>query len=109
MMFILFICPMAFGAAFLGIKAVEYHEHWTHHQFPGPNFQFEGADAAGVSPQNAQIYFSFYWAMTGLHALHMVIGIGLVTWITICGARGRYSADYYSPVAHVGLYWTFVG
>ena len=108
MMVILLIVTMLFGAAFLGIKAVEYHEHWTHHQFPGPNFQFEGAEAGGVSPQNVQIYFSLYWAMTGLHALHMVIGIGLVTWITIAGARGLYSADYYSPVENVGLYWHFV-
>ncbi|HWS98076.1 MAG TPA: cytochrome c oxidase subunit 3 family protein [Candidatus Methylomirabilis sp.] len=108
MMVILLIVTMLFGAAFLGIKAVEYHEHWTHHQFPGPNFQFEGAEAAGVSPQNVQIYFSLYWAMTGLHALHMIIGIGLVTWITIAGARGHYSADYYSPVENVGLYWHFV-
>ena len=46
--------------------------------------------------------------MTGLHALHMVIGVGLVLWIVIAGARGRYSPDYYAPVENVGLYWHFV-
>ena len=61
-----------------------------------------------MNPQNIQIYFSLYWAMTGLHALHMVIGIGLVTWIVIAGWRGAYSADYYCPVENVGLYWHFV-
>jgi cytochrome c oxidase subunit III len=108
LMVILLIITMMFGLAFLGIKAIEYHEHWTHHQFPGPNFSFPEAAEAGVNPQNVQIYFSLYWAMTGLHALHMVIGIGLVLWITIVGARGLYSADYYAPVENVGLYWHFV-
>ncbi len=46
--------------------------------------------------------------MTGLHALHMIIGIGLVTWIVIAGWRGAYGPDYYSPVENVGLYWHFV-
>jgi cytochrome c oxidase subunit 3 len=108
MMIILLLITIVFGCAFLGIKAIEYHEHWTAHEFPGPNFNFEGADAAGVSQQNLQIYFSLYWAMTGLHALHMVIGVGLVAWIIIAGARGMYSPDYYSPVENVGLYWHFV-
>ena len=108
MMVILLLITIVFGAAFLGIKGVEYHEHWTNHQFPGPSFSFPEAEANGVNPQNVQIYFSLYWAMTGLHALHMIIGIGLVTWIVIAGARGAYSADYYSPVENVGLYWHFV-
>ena len=72
---------------FLGIKAVEYHEHWEHHEFPGPNFHFETGDPAhpATDPVHTEIYFSFYWAMTGLHALHMIIGIGLVTWMIIAG------------------------
>ena len=108
LMVVLLIITMLFGLAFLGIKAIEYHEHWTHHQFPGPNFSFPQAEAAGVNPHNVSIYFSLYWAMTGLHALHMVIGVGLVLWITFTAARGIYSADYYSPVENVGLYWHFV-
>jgi cytochrome c oxidase subunit 3 len=108
LMIVLLIITMLFGLAFLGIKAIEYHEHWTHHQFPGPNFSFPQAEAAGVNPHNVSIYFSLYWAMTGLHALHMVIGVGLVLWITFTAARDIYSADYYSPVENVGLYWHFV-
>ena len=108
LMIVLLLITMLFGLTFLGIKAVEYHEHWTNHQFPGPSFQFPEAEAAGVNPHNVEIYFSLYWAMTGLHALHMVIGVGLVAWVVIVGARGLFSADYYSPLENVGLYWHFV-
>ena len=61
------------------------------HEFPGPNFHFETGDPAhpATDPLHTEIYFGLYWAMTGLHALHMVIGIGLVTWLVIGGhARG---------------------
>ena len=57
---------------------------------------------------HTEIYFGLYWAMTGLHALHMIIGIGLVTWLVIAGSRGAFSPVYYSPVENVGLYWHFV-
>lgn len=104
----LLLITIVFALGFLGIKAIEYHEHWVQHEFPGPNFQYEAAEAAGVNPRNVEIYFSLYWAMTGLHALHVIIGIGLIAWIAIAGARGAYSPDYYSPVENVGLYWHFV-
>ena len=99
-----------FGFGFLGIKAVEYHEHWENHEFPGPSFHFETGDPAhpATDPQHTEIYFSLYWAMTGLHALHMVIGIGLVAWLVIAGLMGAYTPHYYSPVENVGLYWHFV-
>ena len=60
------------------------------HEFPGPNFHFETGDPAHPADRSlhTEIYFSLYWAMTGLHALHMIIGIGLVTWIVIAGMRG---------------------
>ncbi len=80
LMIALMLITILFGFGFLGIKAVEYHEHWVHHEFPGPNFHFDTDDPAhpATDPQHTEIYFSLYWAMTGLHALHMVIGIGLV-------------------------------
>ena len=110
LMVILLLITIVFGFGFLGIKAVEYHEHWTNHEFPGPNFNFETGDPAhpATDPLHTQIYFSLYWAMTGLHALHMIIGIGLVTWLVLAGMRGAYSPAYYSPVENVGLYWHFV-
>ena len=46
--------------------------------------------------------------MTGMHALHMVIGFGLMTWIALQARAGRFSSEYYTPVEMVGLYWHFV-
>jgi len=109
-MIVLLLITILFGLGFLGIKAVEYHEHWTHNQFPGPNFHFETEDPAhpATDPRHTEIYFSLYWAMTGLHALHMVIGVGLVSWLVIAGMRGAFSPAWYSPVDNIGLYWHFV-
>jgi cytochrome c oxidase subunit III len=93
-----------FGLAFLGIKGIEYYGHIvTDHQFPGPGFRFEGAN-----PSQVEMFFSFYFAMTGFHALHMVIGVGLVAFIAFQAWKGRYGAHYYTPVENVGLYWHFV-
>jgi len=91
------------GLAFLGVKGIEYHEHWVNHEFPGVSFQWEGP-----LKQNAQLFFSFYWSMTGLHALHMIVGVGLVAYLIITGARRLYTPAYYSPVEVIGLYWHFV-
>ena len=55
-----------------------------------------------------RIFFWIYFVMTGLHALHMIVGLGLMTWLLIMAWRGTYSADYYSPVEISGLYWHFV-
>ncbi len=59
-------------------------------------------------PRQVSIFFSLYFAMTGMHALHMIIGAGLLTWLLIANARGRFSPEYNSPVELVGLYWHFV-
>jgi cytochrome c oxidase subunit III len=99
----LLIATMLMGVAFLGIKAIEYHEHWVDHKVPGPSFEFEGPD-----PQHAQIFFGLYFAMTGFHALHMVIGLGLVSAIIYMAAKKRFTREYHSPVENVGLYWHFV-
>jgi cytochrome c oxidase subunit 3 len=55
-----------------------------------------------------QLYFSLYFTMTGLHALHMIIGIGLMSVITWMAWKGRFDAEYYTPVEMSGLYWHFV-
>jgi cytochrome c oxidase subunit III len=69
----------------------------------GPNFRFEGPESPHV-----QIFFSLYFALTGVHALHMVIGVGLMTVITIMAHRKRFSPEWYTPVELGGLYWHFV-
>ena len=103
MLVMLLIVTMLLGCVFLGIKAVEYHGHWVEHQFPGPSFHFEGPDR-----QHVELFFSLYWAMTGFHALHMLIGVVLVGFIAFFGWHGKYGPDYYNPVENTGLYWHFV-
>jgi cytochrome c oxidase subunit 3 len=97
------LITILFGLAFLGIKAEEYYLHWQRGEFPGLHWDYSGPDPEGVS-----LFFSFYWAMTGFHALHMIIGVGLVSVIAFQAWRGRYTADYYNPVEITGLYWHFV-
>jgi len=97
------LATMLLGAVFLGIKFYEYYEKFVEHLVPGPAFRFEGQHA-----RPAEIFFSLYFAMTGLHALHMIIGIGLLTWLALKARHDRFSAAYYTPVELGGLYWHFV-
>ena len=97
------LVTMVLGAVFLGIKAFEYHHKFETHLVPGPDF---ASDDPAMKP--TQIFFGFYFAMTGMHAVHMIIGLGLMTWLVITAARGRYSSSYYNPVEISGLYWHFV-
>ena len=98
---------LVFGCTFLALKGVEYYQHWRLHEVPGFNFRFV-SNAPGVDPDKVQLFFSLYFIMTGLHALHMLIGIGLVTGVLIYAYKGHYTESYYNPVENVGLYWHFV-
>ena len=97
------LLTLALGLVFLGIKAVEYGHKFEQHLVPGPNFSFPSPLA-----QNVQLFFSFYFAMTGMHALHMVVGVGLLSVLLFQAWRGRYTAEYFTPVEVSGLYWHFV-
>ncbi len=97
------LATVVLGAAFLGIKAVEYSHKFHEHFVPGPSF------AAGeFAARESQIFFSFYFAMTGMHAVHMVIGIFLLLYLAWRAAKGDFSPSYDSPVETIGLYWHFV-
>jgi cytochrome c oxidase subunit 3 len=100
---ILLVVTMALGAAFLGIKSVEYYHKFVEHHVPGPGFQFEEEHI-----KHAQLFFSLYFVMTGLHAVHMIIGLGIMTWMLWWSWRGIITAEYYSPIEISGLYWHFV-
>jgi cytochrome c oxidase subunit III len=101
------IATLVLGSVFLGIKGVEYHEKYVEHHIPGWNFNFEpGADAA--TNAHAQLFFSLYFGMTGLHALHMIIGMGLLLWLVFRARKDSFSPHYFAPVEVVGLYWHFV-
>jgi cytochrome c oxidase subunit 3 len=93
---------------FLGVKAVEYYHKFTEHLVPGPAFRFQDGSHSSVDSQHVQLLFSLYFALTGLHAAHMVIGVGLVGVICWMTHRGRFSPEYHTPVEITGLYWHFV-
>jgi cytochrome c oxidase subunit 3 len=97
------ILTIVFGSVFLVVKYFEYAEKFEHHLVPGPNFDMTLPQAA-----QQQLFFSIYFMMTGIHAIHMVVGIGLMLVILAMAWRGRFSADYYTPVEMSGLYWHFV-
>jgi cytochrome c oxidase subunit III len=97
------VLTMVLGAVFLGIKGVEYAHKFEEHHVPGLGFHFEG-----TAPERANLFFSLYFAMTGLHALHMIIGLGLMTVMFVMAVRGRFSAHWHTPVEISGLYWHFV-
>jgi cytochrome c oxidase subunit 3 len=99
----LLIATMVLGGVFLGIKATEYAHKFAEHHVPGAQFQFERKYFG-----EAQIFFSLYFMMTGLHALHMIVGIGIMLVMTWLAVRGRFSEEYYAPVEVTGLYWHFV-
>ena len=94
---------MLLGLTFLGIKAIEYKDKFDHHLVPGPHFHWEGK-----FPGPAEQFYSLYFAMTGLHALHMIIGLGIMTVIAIMAWKRQFDGTYYTPVEISGLYWHFV-
>jgi cytochrome c oxidase subunit 3 len=101
---LLLVATMALGGVFLGIKSVEYYHKFVEHHVPGPSFHFAEAEFA----RSAQIFFSLYFIMTGLHALHMIIGIGIMLFMLRWAWNGTITPDYHSPIEISGLYWHFV-
>jgi cytochrome c oxidase subunit III len=97
------LITMVLGLTFLVIKLFEYRQKYYAGHIPGPNFRAEGPEAGPL-----QIFFSLYFAMTGLHALHMIIGFVLLAVIAWMAHRGKFSAEWYTPVEMSGLYWHFV-
>ncbi|HEV2063541.1 MAG TPA: cytochrome c oxidase subunit 3 [Thermoanaerobaculia bacterium] len=97
------VATIVLGSVFLGVKAVEYRHKFEDHLVPGPHYVVpEGL------PRQTELFFSLYFCMTGLHALHMIIGVGLLTWLILRTRRGDFTPAYSSPVEMVGLYWHFV-
>jgi len=122
------------GFIFFGVKYVEYAQKFHHHLVPGRNFDItycvnnpekcEDIDAKDLNIErneieeamqadpdlnaHAQLYYSAYFGMTGLHALHMVIGAGLLIWLLRGSLAGRFTPEWNTPVDIVGLYWHFV-
>jgi cytochrome c oxidase subunit 3 len=104
---------MILGLAFLGIKAIEYKDKFEEHHVPGGSFSFDHVPIPGhpgqyANPHHAEIFFSLYFVMTGLHALHMIIGLGIFSWLLFMSWKGHFTPEYHTPVEIGGLYWHFV-
>jgi cytochrome c oxidase subunit 3 len=111
------VWTIVLGSVFLGIKGYEYYHKFQEHLVPGPSFSLidsHGASRAAsasdeqVHPGHVELFFSFYFAMTGLHAVHMVIGLGILAGLMFAARRATFSSDYYTPIEMSGLYWHFV-
>jgi cytochrome c oxidase subunit 3 len=114
------LLTMALGLTFLGIKTVEYSEKGVpsgiaalerltkHHLTPGPQFHYDCPPGEPCHPEQAEVFFSLYFAMTGLHALHMIVGVGLLSYLLVPSWRGRFTAEWHNPLECIGLYWHFV-
>jgi cytochrome c oxidase subunit III len=98
------VLTLLLGSVFLGVKGYEYHDKWVHHEIPGEHFECEGCTDAG----HASLFFALYFAMTGLHATHMVIGAGFLIFLIVKAGKGAYTPKWFTPVEMFGLYWHFV-
>lgn len=110
----LLLITMVFGVVFLGIKGVEWYQKYEEHHVPGSSFNASDIVSVGqkygihINQAHSQIYFSLYFALTGLHALHMVVGLGIFTVLTYFAWKGKYTPEYHTPIEIGGLYWHFV-
>jgi cytochrome c oxidase subunit 3 len=91
------------GIVFMSVKAFEYHKDFVEHLVPGANFYWHGPE-----PGKAELFFWIYFAMTGLHAIHVTVGIGVLVVFALLATRGKFSGGNHVPVEVVGLYWHFV-
>ena len=92
---------VSLGLAFLIVKGFEYRSDLHEHLWPGKDFRSD-------LPPQAQIFWFLYWVMTGVHALHVTVGLGLLSVVMFLTHRRRFSGAYYTPVEMAGLYWHFV-
>lgn len=91
------------GIIFMGIKGFEYQTDFTDHLVPGAAFRWHEAN-----PNAAEIFFWLYFAMTGLHAIHVTVGIFVMLVLALLAARRKFDGGNYMPIEVAGLYWHFV-
>lgn len=97
------VLTLLFAFTFLVIKYFEYSHKIELGQLPGMFYTFQG-----VEGHNPHIFFSIYFAMTGLHGIHVLIGMIVITWVFIRTGKGHFSSEYYTPIEMAGLYWHLV-
>ncbi len=98
------VATCALGVAFLLVKGFEYYQDFTDHVVPAVDYVAKpGEGSAG------ELFWVFYWVATGLHAIHLLTGIGLVLYMLRWPIRrGKITSAYYTPLEVVGIYWSFV-
>ena len=94
---------IALACVFMVIKYFEYTHKFEIGIFPGEFYTYGGVDHA-----QANIFFSLYYMMTGLHGIHVLIGIGLMIWLVIKANKEAFDSEYYTPLEITGLYWHLV-
>ncbi|MBI4510429.1 MAG: cytochrome c oxidase subunit 3 family protein [Deltaproteobacteria bacterium] len=97
------LATFVLAAVFLVIKYLEYSHKVHDGLLPGKYFTGQGFQHA-----EASIFFALYFVMTGIHGLHVVVGMGLILWLLIRNQKGHFSSRYHAPVENVGLYWHLV-
>jgi cytochrome c oxidase subunit 3 len=118
------VLTLILGFMFLCIKAIEWHGEWVDHHVPGLRFtdadfmnpkldpevynEYHDAALSQGMAQKTEEYFFLYFAMTGMHALHMIIGIGILSFVVFQAKRGAYTTGHVTFVENFGLYWHFV-
>ncbi len=91
------------GVVFLALKILEYLHHFREGLYPGPYYS-----NTEIPGRGAHVFFTLYYAMTGLHAIHVTVGILLLSWVVWLGRTGRIDAGYHTPLELCGIYWHFV-
>ncbi len=118
------ILTFCLGLVFLCIKGIEWHAEWVQHHVPGLHYSVESFVNPASDPEiyaeyhdralspamalRTEMYFFLYFAMTGMHALHMIVGISILGFMILRARAGSYTNGHVTFVENVGLYWHFV-
>ncbi len=100
---ILLAATLVFAATFMVIKYFEYSHKFHLGMLPGKYYTY-----TGIEGTNPHIFFTIYFTMTGLHGLHVLAGMGAITWMLVRTIKGHFSSEYYTPLEVTGLYWHLV-
>ena len=103
----LLLLTIGFAIVFLAIKGTEYHNDYREGLIPGAWFSYVSPSPA-IDARKVELFFYLYFAMTALHAVHMLVGIGVLSVLAVLTWRRRYSAENYTAIEMAGLYWHFV-
>ncbi len=100
------LLTISFACVFMVVKYFEYSAKFEHGMLPGKFYtaHHHGYEIEGLP----HIFFGIYFCMTGLHGIHVTIGIGVLVWILLRAKKGHFGPRYYTPVENVGLYWHLV-